>query len=122
MTTETGTTIEILEFGEDGEWFAAKGHHDLQAFLDAADEYVRNSLGYSESLMASWGTEPKHTYYRPVEFDDCRQDVNRDYRDRLPVERLGLAQRLFSSRQGEGWVYPCPVDHVHAEPWTELRA
>ncbi len=116
------TAVEILEFGEDGEWLAAEGHHDLQVFLAATDEYVRNNWGASEPLTSTWGTEPKHTYYRPVELNDCREDVDRHYKDRLPVERLGLAHRLFSSRQDEGWVYPCPADHAHAEPWTEIRA
>lgn len=119
MTADSG--VEILEFGEDGEWLAAEGHIDLGAFRAAALDYMRDTWGHSD--VEDWGdTQPKHTWYRDVDFDDCLRDVVRWYPNARAVERYGLAEKLLDSWREEGWVYPCDGDRAGAEPWTEWRA
>lgn len=126
MTAEPvaiGKAIDILDFGEDGEWLAAEGHHDLTAFLAAADAHTRELFGdHEESLPSKTWQPPKVTYYRPVCLEDCRKDIDHWHPGRPAVDRLGMALQLFDSRNEEGWVYPCDGDHPDADPWTEVRA
>jgi hypothetical protein len=115
------TTIEILDFGEDGDWYAAEGHHDLTAFMTAVGEYLRELFGDYADDVSTWSDEAKHTWYRPVLLEDCRKDVDAWHPGRRAVERLGLAEQLYESRVAEGWVYPCDSDYPGAEAWTEIR-
>jgi hypothetical protein len=63
-------TIELQWWGEDGEWLAAPGHLDLDAFNDAADREYQATTSEPESLSLDF--KAQHLWYvlKPFKHDD----------------------------------------------------
>ena len=63
--------IDVLPFGEEGEYLVAMGHHDLDAFrvaaLKAADDF---DMGHNEDSLP----DGKHRWMRPILRSDCDSD------------------------------------------------
>jgi hypothetical protein len=111
-------SVDLLEFGEDGDWLCCQGHVDLFAFLASAHRHLRVSWGPSEidGFFDEW-TVPRHAYYRPV----TREDVLRDLARYVPADDLDEeVERALTWRTEEGWMHRCQPEDPGAEPWTEI--
>lgn len=110
--------LDLLEFGEDGDWLCMPGHVDLFDFLASAHQHIRTSWGPSEidGFFDEW-TVPRHAYYRPV----TREDVLRDLVRYVPADDLDEeVERALRWRTEEGWMHRCQPTDEGAEPWTEI--
>lgn len=70
-------TIDVLSFGEDGEYLLAEGHHDLAAFMDAAK---REAKSLYMDLDEDDFPAPRHRWMRPWLRSDSDTDEDFDWR------------------------------------------
>lgn len=99
MTGASGASapIAVESFGEDGEWLVAFGHHNLAAFLAAAEAEATSLYGEPQEIAA----EPRHRWMRPILRSDCADDDE------------------FAWKEAEGWhMWTDNPTEPGAEPMT----
>lgn len=114
MTTTTLTPSDVHYWGEEGQWLAAEGHHDLDTFAAAAAQRWRDDTGDATSLTD--GNDPRHEWYRPITRAWFEENLRR------PEHDDHAARQWFHGLADEGCLEPCGPDDEGAEPWTVVMA
>jgi hypothetical protein len=63
-------TIELQWWGEDGEWIAAPGHHDLTLFTELADAEYTLQTSVDETISTDFTAAHRWYVLKPFEHDD----------------------------------------------------
>jgi hypothetical protein len=102
---------DLMWWGEDGQWIAARGHHEKTTFAAMADELSRREGDLDGDDLPSASFTAQHEWYRPMTWEI--------FSERHPDT---YSEEQFQQRQEEElWLARCSATDEGAEPWTTIE-